>query len=75
MTAEELEKEIWKRYGNFELSHEKNESIVKNILEFVLKQREDYHKKKMKKINKQHQKDLSETYETGREDGFYSSSL
>lgn len=32
-----LAKQIWDRYGNFELSHDKNEAIVKNIQEFVEK--------------------------------------
>jgi predicted house-cleaning noncanonical NTP pyrophosphatase (MazG superfamily) len=32
-----LEKEIWDRYGNFELSHDKNKLIVDNINEFVQK--------------------------------------
>jgi hypothetical protein len=32
-----LEKEIWDRYGNFELSHDKNKLIVENINEFVQK--------------------------------------
>lgn len=32
-----LEKEIWDRYGNFELSHDKNKLIVENINEFVEK--------------------------------------
>jgi len=32
-----LEKQIWDRYGNFELSHDKNELIVDNINEFVQK--------------------------------------
>ena len=30
-----LEQQVWKRYGNFELSHDKNELIVKNIIEFI----------------------------------------
>lgn len=41
ITTTELEKEIWTRYGNFELSHVKNESIVKNILDFVLQKIRD----------------------------------
>jgi hypothetical protein len=32
-----LEKEIWDRYGNFELSHDKNKLIVDNINEFIEK--------------------------------------
>jgi hypothetical protein len=40
-TPEELKEEIWRRYGNFELSHDKNELIVNNILEFILKEREN----------------------------------
>ena len=32
-----LKKEIWDRYGNFELSHDKNKLIVENINEFVQK--------------------------------------
>lgn len=32
-----LEKQIWDRYGNFELSHDKNKLIVDNINEFVQK--------------------------------------
>lgn len=32
-----LKKEIWDRYGNFELSHDKNKLIVENINEFVEK--------------------------------------
>jgi hypothetical protein len=32
-----LEKEIWDRYGNFELSHDKNKLIVENINEFIEK--------------------------------------
>jgi hypothetical protein len=30
-----LEEQIWKRYGNFELSHDKNKLIVDNIKEFT----------------------------------------
>lgn len=33
----ELEKQIWDRYGNFELSHDKNKLIVENINEFIEK--------------------------------------
>ena len=32
-----LEQQIWDRYGNFELSHDKNKLIVDNINEFVQK--------------------------------------
>ena len=32
-----LEKEIWDRYGNFELSHDKNKLIVENINKFIEK--------------------------------------
>jgi len=32
-----LEQQIWDRYGNFELSHDKNKLIVENINEFVQK--------------------------------------
>lgn len=32
-----LEQQIWDRYGNFELSHDKNKLIVENINEFVEK--------------------------------------
>ena len=32
-----LEKEIWDRYGNFALSHDKNKLIVENINEFIEK--------------------------------------
>jgi uncharacterized protein (UPF0276 family) len=32
-----LKKEIWDRYGNFELSHDKNKLIVENINEFIEK--------------------------------------
>lgn len=32
-----LEQQIWDRYGNFELSHDKNKLIVDNINEFVEK--------------------------------------
>jgi hypothetical protein len=32
-----LEEQIWDRYGNFELSHDKNKLIVDNINEFVQK--------------------------------------
>lgn len=32
-----LEQEIWDRYGNFELSHDKNKLIVENINEFIEK--------------------------------------
>ena len=32
-----LEKQIWDRYGNFELSHDKNKLIVDNINEFIEK--------------------------------------
>jgi hypothetical protein len=30
-----LEEQIWDRYGNFELSHDKNKLIVDNINEFI----------------------------------------
>ena len=30
-----LEQQIWDRYGNFELSHDKNKLIVENINEFI----------------------------------------
>jgi hypothetical protein len=39
---EQLEKEIWDRYGCFELSHDKNVAIVQNILEYILKERREY---------------------------------
>jgi predicted house-cleaning noncanonical NTP pyrophosphatase (MazG superfamily) len=32
-----LEQQIWDRYGNFELSHDKNKLIVENINEFIEK--------------------------------------
>lgn len=32
-----LEEQIWDRYGNFELSHDKNKSIVDNINNFIEK--------------------------------------
>jgi len=32
-----LEQQIWNRYGNFELSHDKNKLIVDSINEFVQK--------------------------------------
>jgi hypothetical protein len=32
-----IEQEIWDRYGNFELSHDKNKLIVDNINEFIEK--------------------------------------
>ncbi len=32
-----LEQQIWDRYGSFELSHDKNKLIVDNINEFVQK--------------------------------------
>ena len=32
-----LEQQIWDRYGNFELSHDKNKLIVENINEFIQK--------------------------------------
>lgn len=41
-TPEYLEKEIWKRYGSFELSHHKNQAIVENILEFILNNRREF---------------------------------
>lgn len=41
-TIEELTEKIWQRYGNFELSHIKNEGVVKNILEFILDERREY---------------------------------
>ena len=41
MTNKELKDQIWKRYGSFELSHDKNVLIVENIYEFVLKQQEE----------------------------------
>lgn len=37
-----LEKQIWDRYGNFELSHDKNEAIVNSIKEFVEKHSKDF---------------------------------
>mgnify|MGYP003407496467 CR=1 FL=1 len=30
-----FEEEIWKRYGSFELSHDKNKLIVDNIQKFI----------------------------------------
>jgi uncharacterized protein (UPF0276 family) len=32
-----LEQQIWDRYGNFELSYDKNKLIVENINEFIEK--------------------------------------
>lgn len=60
---------------------EKEREIVKMHMQddFFLSFAEAYHKaefkRKMKKINKQHAKDIEETYQSAREDGFYSSSL
>lgn len=45
-----LKEEIWERYGSFELSHHKNQAIVENILEFILKEKEHYLKSQIKTI-------------------------
>lgn len=41
MIDKELREEIQKRYGSFELSHDKNEIIVKDIYNFVLSEKKD----------------------------------
>lgn len=41
-SVEEIRAIIEQRYGSFELSHQKNQDIVENILDFVLAERKDY---------------------------------
>lgn len=41
MINKQLRKEIQKRYGSFELSHDKNELIVEDIYNFVLSEKKD----------------------------------
>lgn len=47
-TEKELEEEIDARWGNFELSHDKNTLIVKAILEYVLRERKEYAREAIK---------------------------
>ena len=55
--------------------YNQNKSDITNMFEFAEAYAKSEFNRKIKEIRKQHAKDLEQTYESAREDGFNSSSL